>query len=218
MAGVNLLKQLRKEEGREEIAVEKVSLGAGALDDLSSFQKVKLILIFAGFFVFYFGRDYFNTTYLPSKLVEPQAQIDDLSQKIEVANRKRKENEEISKAAEALQAQIVELQQKILVIERIRKSNRDKVVRMVDYIVSKMPEPIWISEIKLEANPGSAVELKGFSTNYQTISTYFSSLEDAVFFSNWELIETSLQKVKSTTGEDMDASKFELKAQVSEVL
>jgi Tfp pilus assembly protein PilN len=99
----------------------------------------------------------------------------------------------------------------------VKKSNRDKVVRMVDFIITKMPEPIWISELRLEAKAGTAVDLKGFSTTYQTISTYFTRLEDAVFFTDWQLVETSLQKVKGPTGEDIDASKFDLKAQVTEV-
>jgi len=217
MAGVNLLKQLRKEEGREEATVAKVSFGSNALSDLSSYQKVKLLLLVAGFFVFYFGRDYFNTTYLPGKLVEPQAQIDSLTQQIAAANRKRKENEEIANAANAYEQQIQELKKKIQIVERIKKSNRDKVVRMVDFIVSKMPDPVWITDLKLEAKSGTQVDLRGYSITYQTISSYFTRLEDAVFFDNWQLIESSLAIVKGPLGQDLEASKFELKAQVTEV-
>lgn len=217
MAGVNLLKQLRREEGAEEAAVSRISLGGGALADLTSYQKLKLLLLVLGFFVYHFGRDHFNTTYLPSKLVEPQAQLDTLNEQIAAAQRKRVENEEIAKAADAYEQQIQELRRKIQIVETVKKSNRDKVVRMVDFIVSKMPEPVWISELKLEAKAGTPVDLQGFSTTYQTISTFFTRLEDAVFFNDWQLIESSRTKVKGPTGDDIDASKFQLKAQVSEV-
>jgi hypothetical protein len=217
MAGVNLLKQLRREEVSQEAVVSKFSLGGGALEDLSSYQKFKLLLLFLGFFVYYFGRDHFNTTYLPSKLVEPQAQLERINNEIAAAKRKLSENEEITKAANAYEQQIQELRRKIQTIENIKKSNRDKVLRMVDFIVSKMPEPVWISELKLEAKAGTDVDLQGFSMSYQTISTFFSRLEDAVFFRDWQLIESSLTKVKGPTGDDIDASKFQLRAQVAEV-
>ncbi len=112
---------------------------------------------------------------------------------------------------------ISEIRSKIALINRIKNSNRDKVVRMVDYIVNQMPEPIWISELRLEAKAGSEVQLRGYSITPQTISGFFTKLENGVFFSNWQLLDASREKLQRGDRKELEASRFELRAQVSEV-
>jgi len=214
MAGVNLLKQIRKEEVSEQTAV---STGGGAFSEVSSSDKLKLVLFLAGFVGFFLIRGYVSDTYLPAKLEAPNAELSALEGRLSATNAKKAQLAELEKELQENDTRIAELRNKITVINRIQNSNRDKVVRMIDYIVNQMPEPIWISELKVEAKSGSEVDLKGFSMNHQTISGFFSKLENGVFFSKWQLIDSVRQKVKRADNKEFDASRFQLKAEVTEV-
>jgi Tfp pilus assembly protein PilN len=213
MAGVNLLKQLAEDQAAEEVAV---SSSGAAFADLSSYEKTKLVLILVGFFVFYFGRAYFNETYLPSKLHEPEAQIAQLDQEIASESAKREQLASLEREAQETEERSNEIRQRIAVITRIKNSNRDKVLRMVDYIINQLPDPVWVSEMQVLASVGSELNLRGFSTNYQNISSFFAKLEGGVFFNNWELVETSRQKTTGLDGREIDASIFQLKASIAE--
>ncbi|MEO5667278.1 MAG: PilN domain-containing protein [Bdellovibrionota bacterium] len=214
MAGVNLLKQIRDEEVVEQTAVASVG---GALSEISSLDKIRLGLFGVGFLALFLIRGYVADTYLPAKLEAPNAEIAELAAKLTATNAKKAQLSELEKELKENETRITELKTKIGVINRIKNSNRDKVVRMTDYIVTQMPDPIWISELQVEAKSGSVVDFKGYSMNHQTISTFFSKLENGVFFSKWELVEATREKVKDAANHDFEASKFELKAQVSEV-
>jgi len=214
MAGVNLLKQVRSEQVVEQSAV---SAGGASLADISASDKIKLVLFAVGLGGFFLIRGYVSDTYLPAKLEAPQAQVAEISQQIAATNAKKSQLTELEKELQENETRITELRNKIAVINRIKNSNRDKVVRMVDYIVNQMPEPIWISELKVEAKAGSDVDLKGYSVNHQTISAFFSRLENGVFFAQWQLIDATREKVKRNDDKEFDASSFILKAQVSEV-
>lgn len=214
MAGVNLLKQIRREEVVEQAAV---SSGGASLSDIGAADKIKLVLFAAGFAGFFLIGGYVKDTHLPRKLEEPQARVAEISAQIAATNAKKSQLTELEKELQENETRITELRNKIAVINRIKNSNRDKIVRMVDYIVNQMPEPIWISELKVEAKAGSNVELRGYSVNHQTISAFFTKLENGVFFAKWELIDATREKLKLNDNKEFDASRFELKAQVSEV-
>jgi Tfp pilus assembly protein PilN len=214
MAGVNLLKQVRNDTVVEQAAV---SSGGGALSELSSLEKMRLLLFLGGFVAFFGIRNYMADTYFPSKLEEPQAEIARIGEQLAAVNAKKSQLSELEKELQDNETRITELKNKIAVINRIKNSNRDKVVRMVDYIVNQMPDPVWIADLKVDAKAGSEVELNGYSMNHQTISAFFSKLENGVFFSNWQLVDATREKIKVESTKEIDASRFQLKAQVSEV-
>ena len=214
MAGVNLLKQVRSEEVVEQSAV---SSAGGAFSEISVGDKIRLLLFVGGFVVFYGVRGYITDSYLPSKLEEPNAEIARIAGELSAVNAKKAQLAELEKELQENENRITELKNKIAIVNRIKNSNRDKVVRMVDYIVNQMPEPIWISDMKVDAKAGSEVELNGFSMNHQTISAFFTKLENGVFFSQWQLVDATREKVKSGADKEFDASRFQLRAQVSEV-
>jgi Tfp pilus assembly protein PilN len=214
MAGVNLLKQIRTETVVEQTAV---SSGGGALSEIGIADKIRLGLFVAGLVGFFAVRGYVNDSYLPAKLEAPNAEIAELGSKLAAINSKKSQLTDLEKELQENDTRINELKGKIAVINRIKNSNRDKIVRMIDYIVTQMPEPIWITEVKVEAKPGSDVALKGYSMNHQTISAFFTKLENGVFFSKWQLMEATREKVKRDNAKEFDASRFELRAQTSEV-
>ncbi len=214
MAGVNLLKQIRTETTVEQTAI---STGGGALSEIGIADKIRLLLFVAGFVGFFGVRGYVSDTYLPAKLEAPNAEIAELGSKLAAVNAKKSQLTDLEKELQDNEARISELKGKIAVINRIKNSNRDKIVRMIDYIVTQMPEPIWITEVKVEAKAGSDVALKGYSMNHQTISAFFTKLENGVFFSQWQLVEATREKIKRDSNKEFDASRFELRAQTTEV-
>jgi len=214
MAGVNLLKQIRTETAVEQTAVVS---GGGALSEIGLLDKIRLGLLVAGAVGFFAVRGYVADVYLPAKLEAPNAEIAALGAKLSAVNSKKSQLTDLEKELQENDTRINELKGKIAVINRIKNSNRDKIVRMIDYIVTQMPEPIWITEIKVEAKSGSEIALKGYSMNHQTISAFFSKLENGVFFSKWQLVEATREKVKRENTKEFDASRFELRAQTTEV-
>lgn len=217
MAGINLLRQLKSEDIPVEVETASAAVSSFQLDDLKTSEKIRLGLIVGGFFVFHFGTGWFTGTYLPGELVEPRKQLASIQQKIASTQSKLNELSELEKFIEEHNREIEELKTRIRALEEIKEGQRDRAVRMVDFIVNQMPEPVWITSLQLGSNPGEQITLQGFSRNYQNISSFFSKLETGVYFGGWELIGTQIADYSVDSETTIKASQFELRASAVEV-
>lgn len=217
MAGINLLKQLKADDIPVEVDTASAASSSFNFDDLKSSEKIKLALIVGGFFAFHFGTEWFTGTYLPGELKTPQAELTSIQQKISATQGKLNELRELEKFIEEHNREIQELKARIRALEEIKQGQRDRAVRMVDFIVNQMPEPVWITSLQVGSNPGEQVVLQGFSRNYQNISTFFTKLETGVYFGGWELVSTQRADYDVDTETKIRASQFELRASAVEV-
>ncbi len=218
MSGINLLKQVDKRDADVETQ-DSGSSGGGFGADLTVAEKIQLSLLLLGGVVFYFSTSYLTETYLPQRLAVPQAELAQVQNEMAQVKSKLKELDDLKKFIEQHNIDVEELKRRIRALIEIREGQRDRAVRMVDYIIGQMPDPIWIEDLQLEVKSGQPVTLKGYSRNYQTISTYFTQLEEGVYFKDWELINSEL-KAYTPSGEgakSVTASYFELKSTSSEV-
>lgn len=217
MAGINLLKQLKSEDIPVEVETASAAASSFQLDDLKASEKIRLLLIVGGFFIYYFGTGWFTGTYLPGELVEPQQKLNSIQQQIAATQSKLNELSELEKFIEEHNREIQELKSRIRALEEIKEGQRDRAVRMVDYIVNQLPEPVWITNLQVGSNPGEQILLQGFSRNYQNISAFFSKLEKGVYFGGWELISTQREDYTIDESTKIRASQFELRASAVEV-
>jgi len=227
VAGINLLKKLEQQQATdgsggdgglvEEKKIFGMSFGGGGGIELTKVQQIKLILLAVGFVSIFVGRSWLTGTYLPEKLVEPQAQLAqaqaDVAQKEEEIKRIATIREELVQ----YEKQVGEIKAKIDAIRRVREGQRDRVLRMVDYIVQQMPEPVWISKIVLEPKPGSEISLDGKSMNYQNISTFLARLQKGVFFPTWKLEQTQREIMERANGQKHAAMTFSIKGEVANI-
>ncbi|NCN40168.1 hypothetical protein GW916_02860, partial [bacterium] len=112
MAGINLLKQVGEREAEVEVQSSGGGLG-GFASDFTVAEKIKLGLIIAGGVLYYFSTDYLNNTYLPQKLIEPQAQIAQIQSETGQVRNKLKELEDLKKFIEQHRADVEELKGRI---------------------------------------------------------------------------------------------------------
>jgi Tfp pilus assembly protein PilN len=231
MAGINLIEQLRQRESTQaqDAAMmesgpslfERLGIGGGSGgssgEGLGLMAKVQGLLMLVGIAAIPMGRDWLQTTYLPPKLEAPQAELDKVRADIKAKEAQKARIAAIEVELNQFDQQVADIKAKIEKIRMIREGNRDRIVRMVDYIVTQMPEPVWISTLDLAATPGASVALAGRSMNYQNISTFVGRLQTGAFFPTWELEESSREMMQRSGGASHAAMSFRLKAQVVDI-
>jgi Tfp pilus assembly protein PilN len=226
MAGINLIEQLKQRENTQaaDAAIlengpsifERLGLGGGTGggEGLGMMAKIQLLLMILGIAAVPMGRDWLQTSYLPPKLEAPQAELEKVRREIKAKEAQKARIAAIEAELNQFDQQVADIKAKIDKIRLIREGNRDRIVRMVDYIVTQMPEPVWISSLTLSSTPGGQVQLMGRSMNYQNISTFVNRLQSGAFFPTWELEDSTREMMKRADGASHAAMNFKLKAQV----
>ncbi len=106
-----------------------------------------------------------------------------------------KEIEDIKKLKEQIQAMLARKQ----VVEGLQ-SNRTVAVHLLDELVRRLPEGVYLSHIKQE---GNKVRLTGYAQSNARVSTLMRSLEASDWLGNATLIE-----IKAATVNNLRASEF----------
>ena len=82
------------------------------------------------------------------------------------------------------------IEAKLAIIARLEK-NRQGPVLIMDELSSRIPERLWIKELKLR---NGLLELTGASTDNEIVAGFMTSLEESALFRRVELKETSLKR------------------------
>lgn len=112
-----------------------------------------------------------------------RTQIEGARAELKKLQKTLKEVARFRKEKEAIEA-------KLAVIARLEK-NRQGPVLIMDELASRIPERLWIKELKLR---NGLLELKGSSTDNEVVAGFMTSLEESSLFRNVALKETSLKK------------------------
>jgi Tfp pilus assembly protein PilN len=225
MASVNLVKQLkaRKSGTKTGLAPGATSTGLkGLFQNLSASaiqldpkEKVLLFLFIMGIGSIFGTKEYLSTFYFPAQESTVRVEMAQLDSQLAQINSKLAAFESVKSDIDSYEKKMGEVREKLSVIESVQKG-RNAIVRMVDLVISDMPEALWLGSLRIETSvekinpalpqatgPGNPqmgigssdnsignVSVKGFARNLQTVSEYMKKLEGAVFFPKWNLVET----------------------------
>jgi hypothetical protein len=101
------------------------------------------------------------------------------------------------------------------------QQNRNSLIRMVDFVVSQMPNDVWMRKLEVDIqqgpnNPESKISVLGSAITLQAVSEFLKKLENAVFFPTWDLTQT--QSVSGATSgnstDPPDSKTFEITSRI----
>jgi len=195
MGGINLVDQL-KNSGGDTYANAPISDGGGmsmskmsfSTDDFGKEDLLRLILILVGLGLVW-GAKYFVQDYGAKQIEENRVQIAKLDTEITSIQNKLGTLKELKAEEEAFVVKLAELQKKMDLVENTGR-HRNLLVRMIDFIVNEMPSSIWLTGINADVGLEAKIDLFGNATSMQLVSEFMKRLEGAVFFPNWNLVET----------------------------
>ncbi len=112
---------------------------------------------------------------------------------------------ETLKKIDTFQAEAKEISRKLEIIESLERS-RFGPVRLMDEIVKRIPERVWLNRLKLTQG---VLSIEGRSLDNETLAAFMTSLEESEYLNTVELKSTRL-KVE----DDVKVNTFKLEAQL----
>ncbi len=112
---------------------------------------------------------------------------------------------ETLKKIDTFQAEAKEISRKLEIIESLERS-RFGPVRLMDEIVKRIPERVWLNRLKLTQG---VLSIEGRSLDNETLAAFMTSLEESEYLNRVELKSTRL-KVE----DDVKVNTFKLEAQL----
>jgi type IV pilus assembly protein PilN len=128
---------------------------------------------------------------------------------VAAAEKELAELEKTLKEVERFRKEKEEIERKLAVIDRLERS-RTGPVRILDEVATRMPERMWLTDMKLS---GGELSLGGYGIDNETIAAFLTSLEDSEFISNVQLEKTELQESKG-----LKLNEFRIKARDATVV
>lgn len=129
--------------------------------------------------------------------------------RVAAAEKELAELEKTLKEVERFRKEKEEIERKLAVIDRLERS-RTGPVRILDEVATRMPERLWLTDLKLS---GGELSLGGYGIDNETIAAFLTSLEDSEFISNVQLEKTELQENKG-----LKLNEFRIKARDATVV
>jgi Tfp pilus assembly protein PilN len=249
MAAINFVKQLRerrKNPANVDLQFEGDGEGDSSSGDIGAKLKkfaatsgVKpeprdIVFLLLALVVFAAGQmkdqileDYFRK----DKMAEVERQLSDLAQKIAEQEQKLASFANFQGEIEAYDRQVADYNEKLRLIKSVR-IGRNSCVRMVDYIVKKLPAGVWLEQLDMNLSgaigpeAGSKfglVTVQGFSETHQEVSAFLGELEGTSFFPEWQLDQatssTAAPPVEgpgaaAANSAPLNSKKFNIKADV----
>jgi type IV pilus assembly protein PilN len=124
--------------------------------------------------------------------VSVSAAIGVQQRRVAAAEEELKRVEATVKEVERFRAEKEDIEKKLGVIARLEKS-RTGPVRMLDEIATRIPERLWLTELKLS---GGVLTLTGFGIDNEVIAAFLTGLEESPFISKVQLEQSELQESK----------------------
>ncbi len=196
MAGINLAKQIKNRPTQDYSAAPSMNsapdsastYSEGGMGEFGREEIIRLIMVLVGVGIIY-GAKFAVTDYTQRITDEKQAVINKIAAEVSAEQAKLASLKDLQAEEEAFNKRVEELQKKLDLVESVSR-NRNTLVRMVDFAVTEMPRSVWLSQISVDLGEASRIELQGRSTTMQLVSEYLKRLEGAVFFPDWQLVET----------------------------
>ncbi len=227
MAGVNLLLRLAERELEEGIVSEGGVAGSGmgggikdainnALAELTSHQKTNLVLLGVAVLLAVFQAEIVNLAYFDKLLAEKKTINASLQQQVSTLKNEAKGFGELKDQIDDYNRKLGDLRRKIQEIEAIRKSKRDFSIRLTDYVVSELPDGVWLNSIAVDVKNGRKVELEGRSLDLTLIGVYMQRLEKGAFFPKWTLKSNSADTLAGAPPNAASIRRFSIDAGIVE--
>jgi Tfp pilus assembly protein PilN len=220
MTTVNLAKQIKQRRAAEKRGEGGSALPRMALSfELETHEKVRLGIMIVGILSIFGGR-FAVQKYTDGLNQERQAELTTIQGQVAAEKQKLASFDAIRKEIDSYESRMKEARDKLAIIERVRK-NRNALVRMVDFVVSEMPNSVWLSKVSIDnssgGSDGGTVRVEGYATSMQLVGDYLKHLEGAVFFPHWELEDTQNETLTSSAPKQAppaDAKRFEMNARI----
>jgi len=113
-------------------------------------------------------------------------QIAEINSEIDVLDTNLKKIQKKTKEVHQLESMQRELNSKLSVIAVLKRSKIGP-VRMLDDLVSTMPEQVWITSA---TERSTQVSLEGYALDNQTIADFMTALQGSNYFENVDLVQT----------------------------
>ncbi|NCN27895.1 PilN domain-containing protein [bacterium] len=196
----------------------RFSVGSGL--DKREQARFALTLVLAA--AAYFGPQYYQST-LMEKLQMKQQELQAIQAKVSEEQQKKTVLASIREEMLEFDKRMDELKRKIAKVNNLN-DNRNLLVRGIDFLVTEMPQEIWLSKIDAKRGSGGSISVEGYAKDLQTVSRFMKKLESAVFFPTWLLEETSHEDKGSEAGAatskeisiPRDVKKFNIRAKLEE--
>jgi Tfp pilus assembly protein PilN len=224
MPGVNLIPKLTTFVPANEAALDG-DVSGGLLDgggslDLSGAEKVRLLLAGLGLAAIPLGGQYIDGM-MQEIANQKQAEIAQMDTKIQEERNKLAGLSGLQEQIASYDQQMRVLQEKLQLVEAVQQ-NRNSLIRMVDFVVSQLPNEVWMRRLEVNiqqgvGNPDSKISVAGSALTLQSVSEFLKKLENAVFFPSWDLTQT--QSAPSGGGaapgtDPLDAKTFEITSRI----
>ncbi len=124
--------------------------------------------------------------------VSVAASIASQQRRVVAAEEELRKVEATVKEVERFRREKEDIEKKLAVIARLEKS-RSGPVRLLDEIATRIPERLWLTELRLSSG---VISLKGMGIDNEVIAAFLTSLEASEFISNVQLEQSELQESK----------------------
>ena len=114
-------------------------------------------------------------------------------------------NKKIMDEIEKLKAEKELYRKQFQIIEQLKKDKKGPVI-MLDELATKIPEKIWLLELK---QTGNSLELVGAALDNKFVSKFMSDLESSPYFSKVDLIASEM-KLSKKGKTDQKMNQFKL--------
>jgi type IV pilus assembly protein PilN len=101
-------------------------------------------------------------------------------------------NKKIMEEIDKLKAEKELYRKQFQIIEKLKKDKKGPVI-MLDELATKIPEKIWLLELKQK---GNTLELVGAALDNKYVSKFMSDLESSPYFSKVDLITSEMKLAK----------------------
>lgn len=201
----------------------KLKAGGGESGiELSGSQKFGLAILLLGIVSYTQYKLVINQFYINEKQAAAETVREQVRGEMNEWEQKLRAFDSIKAEIQSFEGQMSELRQKLAVIENMQKG-RSSVVRMIDFMVREMPDEIWLTDVTVDVSGEvrktgkiGKVDMSGNSVSLQQLSAFIERLEKGVFFTKWNLQETTAQTAApGTSGQaGMQFKTFKIDAEV----
>jgi Tfp pilus assembly protein PilN len=195
--------------------------GEGGLT-LEAREKTMLMLGLLGIASIFGGRYYVTDVMIPPLRKNLTDRVEQINTDIAAERNKLAQFDSIKNEIDQYDKQMAELRTKLQLIESVQK-NRNSIVRMVDFVITELPENVWLSDVSVDISTKTGagmgkVDLSGKALSMQLVSEFVKRLEGAVFFPRWDLAETVSSQETGGSGANVksyESKSFKISAEVT---
>lgn len=176
--------------------------------DLSKLSPVGLVVAALVWFI----PDYLFVSEWEREKNAYQQQIRELNQKLTQVNNEIRENQDVREKLDAFNEQIVRLEQRTEQVQQIINT-RTNPQRVLESIARSTPDELWFQSLRIDAE--GAMTVRGASSNYRSIGSLISTLNDTPFFARSVSLVSSNTEEEQIGGLSRRIESFEITGNIS---